>query len=277
MIPSTAAVDAFGLTHPGRARSHNEDQFLIADLKKSILIDQTSLSKPDHARLMSGSQGKLLVVADGMGGHGGGDIASSVAVEATLQYVLNIMPWFFRLDEAHEDDLRDELKTALHRSHTRVRAAAEAEGKHPRMGTTLTMAYVLWPKLYVVHVGDSRCYLFRDPNLEQVTRDHTLAAQLAEDKSAGNQTPPSRFSNVLWNAVGGGVDEPAPEVYKSELEPGDTIVLCTDGLTEHVTDEELGQSLRESASPHTLAQRLVDRANEQGGADNITVIVAQFR
>lgn len=278
MRKTTVAIEAFGVTDPGRKRDHNEDQFLIAGLNKAILIEQTSLAQPDNERLMSESQGKLLVVADGMGGHGGGDIASSVAVDATVNYVLNIMPWFFRLDESQEDDLEEELKSALQRSHDSVRAAAEEEGRHPRMGTTLTMAYVVWPRLYVVHVGDSRCYLFRDPDLEQITTDHTLAQQLTEVEDMGEEkAPPSRWSNVLWNAVGGDADEPAPEVYKAKLEPGDLLLLCSDGLTEHVSHDELREHLRgASADSESLAKELVQAANDGGGSDNITVILARF-
>jgi len=275
---STVVTDAFGVTDAGRKRNHNEDQFLIAGLNKAILIEQTSLAQPDNERLMSESQGKLLVVADGMGGHGGGDIASSVAVDATLNYVLNIMPWFFRLDESQEDDLEEELKSALQRSHSSVRAAAEEEGRHPRMGTTLTMAYIVWPRLYVVHVGDSRCYLFRDSDLEQITTDHTLAEQLSEARDATEEkAPASRWSNVLWNAVGGDDDGPAPEVYKAKLEPGDLLLLCSDGLTEHVSNDELREQLRgASGNSESLAKELVQAANDGGGSDNITVIVARF-
>lgn len=198
MIVTIAAIDAFEVTHPGQKSDRYEDQFLIADLNKSILIDQTSLSQPEHERLVSGSQGKLLVVADGMGGHGGGDIASSIAVDTILNYILNTMPWFFRLDEEHEDDLREALKTALQRSHASVRAAAKADGEHPKMGTTLTMAYVVWPRMYVVHVGDSRCYLFRDPELERLTKDHTLAEQMADEELISEEkAATSRWSNVL--------------------------------------------------------------------------------
>src|SRR5262249_46734818 len=154
--------------------------FLIADLTKSMLIHQTSLSHEDHTRLFGGSQAKLLLVADGMGGHAAGQQASALAVETLAHYVLNTMPWFLGLQETEEPDLREKLQTALARCQDRIEAAAKAEPSRYGMGTTLTMAYLIWPRLYVVHAGDSRCYLLRGGRLEQITTDHTLAQKMVE-------------------------------------------------------------------------------------------------
>ena len=150
-------MDCFGLTDVGKVRDVNEDQFLIADLNKSMLVHQTSLSHDDHTRLFGGSQGQLLLVADGMGGHAAGKQASTLAVQTLSHYVLNAMRWLFQLDEPNEADLEDEFKTGQ-ACQRRLEAEADAMPEKHGMGTTLTMAYVLWPRLYVVHVGDSRCY-----------------------------------------------------------------------------------------------------------------------
>src|SRR5438132_11092965 len=160
-------MDCFGLSNIGKLRSGNEDQFLVADLNKSLLVHQTSLSQDDHTRIFGGSQGQLLLVADGMGGHVGGKQASAIAVQSLEQYVLNTMSWFFRLQE-NEDDLREELKAALEECQASIEKAASINPERQGMGTTLTMAYILWPWLYVVHAGDSRCYLLRDSRLEQI-------------------------------------------------------------------------------------------------------------
>jgi protein phosphatase len=278
MSSNDFAVDAFGLTDVGRKREVNEDQFLIAELSESMLIQQTSLAHADHQRLTGGSQGKLFIVADGIGGHGGGDVASSVAVDAVLGYVLNIMPWFFRLNESQEDDLLDELKAALERCQKSVKRAAEGEAGHPRMGTTLTMAYVLWPRLYVVHVGDSRCYLGRGSDLEQITTDHTMAQQLVDQSVMSAETAEkTKWSSVLWNAIGGGKEELSPEVYRAQLERGDTLLLCTDGLSRYLDESTLSDRLTGKKSrAQSVAQDLVAMANEKGGADNITVVLARF-
>jgi PPM family protein phosphatase len=270
-------MDCFGLTDAGLARGANEDQFLIADLNKSMLVHQTSLSHEDHTRLFGGSQGKLLLVADGMGGQAGGRQASALAVEGLASYVLNTMPWFYRLAEGHEDDLREELKAALEACQRRVEGAAEARPGGGRMGTTLTMAYVLWPRLFVVHAGDSRCYLLRDGRLHRVTTDHTVAQQLVERGVLGpEEAGESRWSHVLWNCIGGGSHELNPDVYKATLQLGDTLLLCTDGLTKVVSDAEILRTLRRGERAREACDRLVALANAGGGPDNVTAVVARF-
>ncbi len=270
-------MDCYGLTDRGRERETNEDQFLVADLSKSMLVHQTSLSHEDHTRLFGGSQGKLLLVADGMGGQAGGRQASALAVEGIANYVLNTMPWFFRLREGHEDDLSDELRAALEACQRRVEVAAAAQPERRRMGTTLTLAYLLWPRLFVVHAGDSRCYIRRGGRLHQVTRDHTVAQQLVERRVLGpEEAEESRWSHVLWNCVGGGTHELNPDVYKATLKLGDTLLLCSDGLTKVLPDERIGEVLGQGASAEATCRELVSLANAGGGPDNITVVVARF-
>ncbi|HVC93230.1 MAG TPA: protein phosphatase 2C domain-containing protein [Pirellulales bacterium] len=269
-------MDCHGLTDVGRSRSVNEDQFLVADLNKSMLVHQTSLHQDDHTRLFGGSQGQLLLVADGMGGHAAGEQASAIAVESLEQYMLNAMSWFFRLQESLETDLVEELKAALDVCQKSIETAALINPARQGMGTTLTMAYVLWPWLYVVHAGDSRCYLFRDSRLELITTDHTVAQQLVERGAISpNEAQHSRWSHVLHNCVGGGSHELNAEVRKAELKIGDTILLCTDGLTARVRDEQIVEVLGRRISSEDACHQLVDAANELGGPDNITVVVAR--
>lgn len=271
-------MDCCGLTDVGRVREANEDQFLIADLSKSMLIHQTSLSLEDHTRLFGGSQGKLLLVADGMGGHAAGQQASTITVQAMAHYVLNTLSWFLRLREEHEEDFKDELKAALEECQQRVEVAASAHEERQGMGTTLTMAYLLWPRLYLVHAGDSRGYLLRGGRLQQITTDHTLAQQLLErGVLTPEEAPESRWSHVLWNCIGGGSRELNPDVYKATLHLGDALLLCTDGLTQCVGDEQIQEILQQSDRAEEACRRLVGVANEAGGRDNITVVVAYFR
>jgi protein phosphatase len=271
-------VDAFGVTDVGRKREVNEDQFLIAELSKSMLIHLTSLPLADHQRLVGGAQGKLFIVADGMGGHGGGSVASTVAVDTIVRQVLNVMPWFFGLAESQEDDLVDELKAALQRCQRSVTRAAEGADESALMGTTLTMAYVLWPRFYVLHAGDSRCYVARGREMGQVTRDHTLAQRLVDEEAVSpGKAHETRWSSMLWNAVGGGETSLTPEVYRGQLERGDTLLLCTDGITKHLTDEAISRELAvHTANAETVARALVELANARGGEDNATAVVARF-
>jgi PPM family protein phosphatase len=227
--------------------------------------------------LFGGSQGSLLLVADGMGGHAAGKQASTIAVQALEHYMLNTMPWFFRLQQCQETDLQDELRSAMEACQQSIETAASARPEQRGMGTTLTMAYILWPRLYVVHVGDSRCYLFRAPKLERITTDQTMAQQLVEQGVlAAEEAPKSRWSHVLWSCLGGASRKVSAEVYKVTLTAGDTLLLCTDGLTTRLRDEDLVPILRQGTSAEETCRRLVAAANDAGGEDNITAVVARF-
>lgn len=267
----------FGLSDRGRVRDTNEDQFLIADLSKSMIVHHTTLPVEDETRLFSGVQGQLLLVADGMGGHASGEVASQLSVETIAQHILHTMPWFFRLHHEHEDDLHEELKTAVRKCERVVDAEALTHPEEQGMGTTLTMAYVIWPRMFVVHVGDSRCYLFRAGQMEQITRDHTWAQMLVD---AGNMSKESvknsPLSHVLISVIGHGQESLRPEVYKTHLESGDTVLLCTDGLTDRLSNNEIGEILGTGKSEQRICQSLIDAANDVGGNDNITVIVSRY-
>src|SRR5262245_13563622 len=146
------------------------------------------------------------------------------------------------------------------------------------MGTTLTLAYVLWPRVYVVHAGDSRCYLHRDSRLDRVTRDHTVAQRAVETGLLSPaQAERSPLAHTLWNCIGGGTDGVKPDIFKATLHVGDELLLCTDGVTRHLGDSSVQYVLEKSPTPEAAARALVDGANAAGGEDNITVIVARAR
>lgn len=270
-------MDCFGLTDVGRVREINEDQFLIADLNRSMLIHQTSLSHEDHTRLFSGSVGQLLLVADGMGGKASGRQASTIAVESLARQILNTVPLFFRLQDDNESDLTRLFDGALRGCQQSIQSSVSAHPEQRGMGTTLTMAYLHWPRLHVVHAGDSRCYLQRDGRLEQITTDQTMAQKLVDQGIlAADEASASRWSHMLWNCIGGDSNDLAVEVHAVELHIGDTLLLCTDGLTARAPDSRIQTVLNQSSSAQQACDRLVELANESGGQDNITVVVARF-
>jgi len=275
-MPPVQKVECFGLTSLGHVREMNEDQFLVAELHKTLQVRQTSLARQSE-RLLGGLHGYLLMVADGMGGHAAGELASSIAISTVEKYVLYTMDWFFRLNEQHEEDLLEALQVALHLCQKEIQADVASHPDHFGMGTTVTMAYIIWPKLYVVHAGDSRCYLHRDARLEQVTTDHTMAQKFVDaGELSAKAAEKSRWSHVLWNAVGGKSADLAPEVYKATLLPGDTVVLCSDGLSKHVADEALAAAIQADSTVEQVCRQLVTLAEKAGGSDNITVVVARF-
>lgn len=268
---------AFGMTDVGLKRPTNQDQYLIAQLNKSMLVSSTSLQVSSRSRLFGSVQGQLLLVADGMGGHAAGEKASFLAVDHLISRLLNSVHWFFQADHDREQEFIDALKELLHNAHARILSEASKNLDQFGMGTTLTLAHVVWPRMYVVHVGDSRCYLVRGGEVEQLTTDHTLAHQLVE---SGGLRPEdestSRWSNVLWNVLGGNAEANlVAEVRRAELREGDTVVLCSDGLHRYLDRQALAIIVAEEADPRAICQRLVRMAIDAGGEDNVTVVVSQ--
>src|SRR3954466_5105850 len=270
-------MDCFGLTNPGLKRPTNQDHYLIADLNKSMRIHDTSLTLDNETRVYGGSQGKLLVVADGMGGEAEGERACTIAVDQLTTYVLNSLSWCFRLEQDSEQDFEDHLKEALESCQKSIHDVVAAHPEMHSMGTTLTMVYIVWPRAFVVHVGDSRCYLLRNGELAQITVDHTVSEIMVE---TGKMTPEdirhSPMGHALWNVLGGRTNDLAVDVYKLTLERDDVLLLCTDGLYNMVPKEALQELLNSNTSAESACRKLVDLANEKGGKDNITVIVSHF-
>lgn len=270
--------EAYGRTDRGRRRKRNEDQFLVATLTKSLTVRGTSLQDVFPAdRRLNRPSGHLFIVADGMGGHDDGDTASAVAVNAATHCLWSIMPSVVRLGETDREDLEDDLVAIIGRSHREVRKLGESEGYDPDMGTTLTMAYVLRDRAYLVHVGDSRCYLLRDQRLKLVTRDHTLAQQLVDRQVlTPKRAEDSQWNHQLWNAIGGGSDDLTPDVHSFGLQAGDRLLLSTDGLTGHLEDRMIEETLTRAASAEAAVEALIEAANEAGGSDNLTAVLARF-
>lgn len=275
-----AKIVSAGRTDIGKKRDTNQDQYMIADLNKSMLVQSTSLNLEAQSRLYGMSHGKLFMVADGMGGHQGGNRASALAIDLLINQLLNSMHWFFQMDqdrEEREQGFIDDLKRLMQKAHEAIERESSEEKGTKGMGTTLTMAYVIWPWMYVVHAGDSRCYLMRNGELKQLTRDHTVSNQLMEKGGmTADEAEKSPWSNVLYNALGAGASAVDAEVHRVALEPKDTIMLCSDGLYRYLKDEEIQDMLLNELEPLECCRSFIELANFRGGADNITSIVARL-
>ena len=270
-------IDCFGLTDRGLVRDLNEDQFMVGDLRKSLHVHHTSLGVDNRTYLHGDTHGQLLLVADGLGGHASGERASTLAVDCLAHFAVNAWHWCARLDDCDDEQVFAEWQQAMHQCDERVHAEGDARPERRGMGTTLTMAYVAWPNAYILHAGDSRCYLLRNGRLEQVTTDHTLAQKFVDaGMISPDQADHSRFSHVLWNAIGGTTDELTAEAHKLALALGDVLLLCTDGLTKEVDDDRVAEILELPLPAAEICQRLIAAANEAGGSDNSTVVVAKF-
>ena len=269
-------LDCHGITDRGQARETNEDQFLVAELERALYVQRTSLPLAGQVELRGPAFAQLLAVADGVGGSSGGERASHLAVRTVLRYALDTLPWCVRLDPRHDDDLVEELQFCLRRAQARLREEGQRDPARSRMATTLTMAFVVWPRVWVLHVGDSRCYHLHRGALHQVTVDHTVAQELASQGAISDSAARrSRWRDVLWNTVGAGEQEMDPRVHCVDLEPGDALLLCTDGVTKHVEDEELREVLASGDAARLACERLVALANQRGGSDNITCVVVR--
>ncbi len=269
-------IDVYGLTHPGKVRSENQDQFLIASLHKVMMVHHSSLD-PDHlGRLTSDSRGFVFLVADGVGGGPSGQVASGTALQGIVDYVIHAMDLDIRLDEKAEVRFLEQLRRSVERSHERIRASGGDSKDNRGMATTLTMVAVRWPKAYMVHVGDSRCYRLRDGRLDRMTKDQTMAQVLLD---AGAMTPhtaeASGLSHVLYSALG--AKEANLDVVTEDTQLEDVMLLCSDGLTKHVNDTEIREHLMRPASAKEMCESLVNLALERGGSDNVTVVIGTSR
>ncbi|MGO9597910.1 MAG: PP2C family protein-serine/threonine phosphatase [Isosphaeraceae bacterium] len=265
-----------GGTHPGWVRARNEDQFLIAKLAKSMRICASSLPESETTRF-SDEEGYLMIVADGMGGSAGGVEASSMAVRTVESFVLDALKWFLHGQGLEQNTLRSKLRLALERADSDILARAEDEPGLSGMGTTLTMTYSVGTDLFVAHVGDSRAYLFRSGRLECITSDHTLVQLLV---TAGAIAPEEARDHprrhIITNVVGGPNPGVEVEIHHRELESGDIVLLCTDGLTEDVPDPEITRILAQPQDLDKSAHRLIDAALAGSARDNITVAMAKY-
>jgi serine/threonine protein phosphatase PrpC len=274
-LPPAVSVRSFGLSDRGRRRASNEDQFLIAELARTLWVRQSSL--PQEPTQHGRNRAHVFLVADGMGGHHAGEVASALTVATIEAFVLHVLKRFSNLRATDGQAILKDFQAALQQADARI---FEETAHHPEwagMGTTLTLAFVSGWKLFVVHAGDSRCYLFRGGQLRRLTADHTVAGELArrgvirpEDVSH------HQFRHVVTNALGGGTAGVQTDVLNVELETGDAVLLCSDGLTDMLPDERIAAVLAADAEPRAACTRLVAEANEQGGRDNITTIVARF-
>ena len=268
-------VRAAGLTDPGRVRPSNEDHFLIAVLSRSLQVEQTSLLQRGEVRGRNRSH--VLLVADGVGGNAAGEVASALSVEAVEAFVLDLLRRFSNLQPTDENGVVNDLREAMLQANARIVEEASHHPEFTGMSTTLTMAFTSGRRLFVIHAGDSRCYLMHGGELRQLTEDHTMAAELARrGVIRPEEVRCHQWRHIVTNVLGGEGAGITVEVHRVDVGAGDTVLLCTDGLTDMVDDGQIAAVLAEKAEPAAACRRLVDRANAAGGRDNVTAIVARF-
>ena len=269
--PRDEELDFFGMTHAGLVRRDNQDHYLVSTLHKTARVRSTSLPNPELFELPSQRLASFGMVADGVGGHHGGETASRAAVESIADYVKETMKAFYTADENDESAFFSALQDAAATCHRTVIERADASGQSTA-ATTLTLFVAVWPSLYILHVGDSRFYQYRGGELRQLTRDQTMAQDLVDVGAIPREVAArSPLAHVLTSAIGG--SEATPDVSRVEVKRGDVLLLCTDGLTKHVSDDRIAERLRSMTSSEQVVRTLIDDALAGGGTDNVTVLV----
>jgi protein phosphatase len=232
---------------------------------------------PQAKEKLSRHSGHAFLVADGVGGNRAGDIASSLTVETIEDFLLNTLRRFSNLQVSEEQTALKQLESALLRADSRIFAAAKSHPEWHGMGTTLTLAFAVNWTLFVAHAGDSRCYLFSNGNLQQVTRDHTVIGELLRQGALSPESAARHpFRHIVTNILGGNEPGVQVDLHRTDLHSHDIILLCSDGLTEMLSAEEIASVLRQRAHPRLACEQLIAEANLRGGSDNITVIVAHI-
>jgi protein phosphatase len=266
-------IESYGISHAGNVRTVNEDHFLTAALQRSVQLRQTNLEDVQLFERLSGPRAYLFIVADGVGKSAGGRVASALAVATIVEYLGEVVGAYNGFGADQSTDFPEHLRTAVQRAHDHL---VDTFRLHTRGGpaTTLTLAMVVWPAAYIVHVGDSRVYHLRGDALRCLTRDQTVGeALVAQNVMPKEKAEQAGLFNVLASAIGARDMTPAVDVIL--LERGDLLLLCTDGLTKHVPESTLSQMLRTSSDSETACRALIDTALGAGGSDNVTAVVAR--
>lgn len=276
--PRDDELDLFGITDVGRVRAENQDHFLIATVHPQLLIHETSLPAPQSLPIHGTRLATVMLVADGVGGSTGGREASQLAVESIMRYVSSSLRCYHSAGSSQEDEFVAALREAALEAHSAVRAESAQRPDASRMATTLTLFIAVWPWAYVVQVGDSRCYHLQSGELKQLTRDQTIGQDLVDQGVlAADRLAKSPFSHVLASAIGAEAALPEVSRVKMSRSTGDCFLLCSDGLTKHVSDGEIAAELKGLVSSEGSCRRLLGLALERGGTDNITVLIARAR
>jgi len=263
--PKDGELDLFGITHQGRVRTSNQDHFLLCTVHPQVVVRATSLPNLDHITLRGERLATIMLVADGVGGSVDGSEASRLATIAVTEYFASAMRCYHTVGSASEHEFTEALRNAAIDAHNRVRTQAESQFEGRRMASTL----------YVVQVGDSRCYTYHDGVLRQVTRDQTIAQELVDRGALSpERAQNSPLNHVLSSAIG--AEEALPVISRVDVGKRGTVTLvCSDGLTKHVTDEEIGLAIGRMTSAEQLCHELLELVLERGGSDNVTLVVGR--
>jgi serine/threonine protein phosphatase PrpC len=276
-VSTLVRIDVSALSHTGHHRDNNEDHFLVAKASRSLQTITTSLPDGDIPARVD-EVNYVMVVADGMGGHAAGEVASRMAIATLIKLALDVPDWILRVDEGYSREMFQRSRMRVQKIGAMIVEEGQRDPALKGMGTTFTLARSLGRDLLITHVGDSRAYLMRGRQLHRLTRDHTYAQLLVDiGELAAEDVASSQHRHVLTNALGGSTEEVQVDTDRAVLADGDRLLLCSDGLTDLVDDDTILRLMRDAAGSKDACERLVQEALDCGGRDNVTVIVAAFQ
>jgi PPM family protein phosphatase len=272
--PRDDEIDVYGLTHPGKVRPDNQDHFLLCYLRKQLVVRLTSIPEVEHLVSDTERLASVAMVADGVGGGAKGGEASRVALEAVTQYVSRSMRCYYASSPTGDQEFFDALQEGARTCHEELLRRGQEDPDYRGMATTLTLYLGVWPRSYLLQVGDSRCYLLRKGELTQITRDQTMAQEMVDlgvmSAAEAARTP---LAHTLSSSIGGRQTD--PKVTRFDMAWGHVLLLCSDGLTRHVPDERIRDVLRAMSSAKQACEDLLQAALDDGGTDNITIVVGR--
>lgn len=272
--PRHSDIDAWGLTHPGKVRKENKDHYFLGSLSRGVVVDRTSISGDPQSVVEPERLASFAMIADGVGKGAGGEEASRLAVQALVQHMSLGFQAAYEAEDSDPTAFPRLLENAALECHERLVERAGDDPAATRFATTLTLFLGLWPHAYLLQVGDSRCYMFRDGELTQISRDQTMAQDLIDQGVLTQEKAPNtRWAHVLSSAIGG--EEAHPVVTRIVRKWGTIVLLCTDGLTKHVSDERIAEHLASMTNAKETCEALLQEALDDGGSDNITIIIGR--
>lgn len=265
---TTHQIVVFGLSDRGLQRDNNEDHFMVVDLTRKVIGVQENQLRPELFHYDIGARGTVLMVADGLGGHEGGEIASQLTVDTVAQALV---------DTAEQDlPVSERIMRAVDMAHEVICKYHGARGRTRHMASTLTAVHVGYGVVTIAQVGDSRAYRFSDGKLTLLTEDQTVVHMM---QKKGMLTPEEAQNhphrNIILQALG--QDKSVlPELQTLPFSHNDCLLLCSDGLSSYVTHERIEEIMASGEDEHVRCRHLVEAANGAGGADNVTVLLARL-
>jgi protein phosphatase len=273
-------TDIFALTERG-SRESNEDAYCVYRIGRFMERVSSNLAEDDLPGHID-EAGNLMIVVDGVGGANAGEVASRTALQTLVASVALSPKWALKLDdprtrETEIHELMSRSRAYLQRMHEEIRERQERDPRFEGMGTTFTSAYTVGGDLFIMHVGDSRAYALQNGRLFRITHDHTLAQEYADlGHLKQSEVADHPLGHVLTQALGGPMERPEGDIHHRDVEDGDRLLLCSDGLTKVATEDEIAAAMNANPGSEAAARALVDLVLSRGAPDNVTVIVAGY-